>query len=90
DRVFLVGGGARSAALRAIAPAILGRPVAVPEPGEHVADGAARQAAWALTGEPGPPAWSHSTHEVYEAEPAPQVRARYAEARDLILNRLPD
>ncbi|MGH3746200.1 MAG: FGGY family carbohydrate kinase, partial [Micromonosporaceae bacterium] len=49
DRVFLVGGGARSAALRAIAPAILGRPVAVPEPGEHVADGAARQAAWALT-----------------------------------------
>src|SRR5262249_10190379 len=43
-RVILIGGGARSEAVRRIAPAIFGRPVAVPEPGEYVADGAASQA----------------------------------------------
>src|SRR4051794_2621901 len=48
DRVLLVGGGARSAAVRRLAPGILGLPVEVPEPGEYVADGAARQAAWVL------------------------------------------
>ena len=51
QRVFLVGGGARSAAVQAIAPAVLGRPVVVPAPGEYVADGAARQAAWVLGGD---------------------------------------
>src|SRR6266536_1517354 len=50
ERVILVGGGARSAAVQRIAPAIFARPVTVPEPGEYVADGAARQAAWVLTG----------------------------------------
>ncbi|PZS23411.1 MAG: xylulokinase, partial [Pseudonocardiales bacterium] len=50
DRVFLVGGGARSAAVRRIAPTVLGHPVLVPPPGEYVADGAARQAAWTLSG----------------------------------------
>ncbi len=48
-RVLLVGGGARSEALRRLAPAVLGCPVLVPEPGEYVADGAARQAAWVLS-----------------------------------------
>ena len=37
ERIFLVGGGARSAAVRRIAPAIFGRPVQVPTPGEYVA-----------------------------------------------------
>ena len=50
DRVFLIGGGAKSAAVRAIAPAVLGRPVVVPPVSEYVADGAARQAAWTLSG----------------------------------------
>ena len=49
-RVLLVGGATRSAALRALAPAVLGRAVAFPAPGEYVALGAARQAAWALAG----------------------------------------
>ena len=49
-RVLLVGGAARSPAVRELAPAILGRPVALPPPGEYVARGAARQAAWALSG----------------------------------------
>ncbi|MBY4225799.1 xylulose kinase [Rhodococcus fascians] len=77
-RVLLIGGGAKSAALRALAPAILGVPVAVPEPGEYVADGAARQAAWTLAGTNEPPTWAQATSKTYEADPTPAVRERYA------------
>jgi len=45
ERALLVGGGAQSAAVRRIAPDVLGVPVEVPAPGEYVALGAARQAA---------------------------------------------
>ncbi|MBT2474170.1 xylulokinase [Microbacterium sp. ISL-103] len=45
ERALLIGGGAQSEAVRRIAPEILGLPVEVPEPGEYVALGAARQAA---------------------------------------------
>ena len=86
-RVLLVGGGARSAAVRALAPAVLGVPVLVPPPGEYVADGAARQAAWVLSGGATPPEWLRPGTEVHEADPLPAVRARYAEARDLTLDR---
>ncbi|WP_152364807.1 xylulokinase [Microlunatus speluncae] len=50
-RITLTGGAAQSAAVRAIAPAVFGLPIAFTEPFESVAVGAARQAAWALTGE---------------------------------------
>jgi xylulokinase len=43
-RALLIGGGAQSVAVRRIAPGVLGVPVEVPEPGEYVALGAARQA----------------------------------------------
>jgi xylulokinase len=85
-RVFLVGGGARSAAVQAIAPAVLGRPVVVPAPGEYVADGAARQAAWVLGGTQ--PEWEPAGTVVREADPTPAVRARYAEVRDLTAARV--
>src|ERR1022692_55521 len=49
-RILLIGGGARSEAVRQTAPAVFGVPVDVPEAGEYVADGAARQAAWLLAG----------------------------------------
>jgi xylulokinase len=55
SRGLLVGGGARSEAVRRIAPQVLGIPVDVPTPGEYVAWGMARQAARAL-GEELPPA----------------------------------
>lgn len=45
DRALLIGGGAQSEAVRAIAPDVLGVPVSVPAPAEYVALGAARQAA---------------------------------------------
>lgn len=83
ERLLLIGGGARSEAVRQIAPAVFGFPVAVPEAGEFVADGAARQAAWALAGADEPPTWQTSSSELYEAPATPQVRERYAEVRDL-------
>ncbi len=79
-RVLLVGGGAQSRAVREIAPTVLGVPVEVPEPGEYVADGACRQAAWALDEKAGAPDWRTGSIRTYDAAPRPQVRERYAEA----------
>ncbi|UYM04862.1 xylulokinase [Solicola gregarius] len=81
-RALLVGGGARSAAVRALAPAILGVPVVVPADGEYVALGAARQAAWALSGASRPPDWGVDMGEPHDAEPQPDIRAAYARLRD--------
>jgi xylulokinase len=81
-RLLLVGGATRSPALRELAPALLGRPVTLPPPGEYVALGAARQAAWALSGADAPPVWPLAGAEVLEAEPTPHVRAAYAELRE--------
>ncbi|MEU7174759.1 xylulokinase [Micromonospora tulbaghiae] len=81
DRIILVGGGARSAAVRRIAPQVFGRPVVVPPPGEYVADGAARQAAWVALGGDTPPAWSIGDTEEYTGDAVPAIRERYAEAR---------
>ena len=83
ERIILVGGAARSRAVREIASAVLGLPVSVPEPGEYVARGAARQAAWVLAGGDEPPEWPLSGVVSTEAEPTPSVRSRYAEVRDL-------
>ena len=88
ERVFLIGGGAQSEAVRRIIPSIMGVDVQVPTPGEYVADGAARQAAWVLSGQDAPPAWSASSGaEVMTGEPTPVVRDQYAAARDLTVDR---
>ena len=60
-RILLLGGAARSRAVQALAPALLGAPVVLPEPGEYVALGAARQAAWAVSGDKTPPTWKVAT-----------------------------
>ena len=54
---MLIGGASASAAVRAVAPGLFGVPVAIPEPGEYVGLGAARQAAWVLGGGCSQPAW---------------------------------
>lgn len=83
ERVLLVGGGARSRAVHALAPALLQAPVAVPTPGEYVADGAARQAAWVLSGTAEPPDWTIAgLNQAVDAAPQPEVRAAYAAVRD--------
>ncbi|GAB3962455.1 hypothetical protein GCM10027615_00510 [Plantactinospora veratri] len=87
NRIILVGGGARSEAVRRIAPEVFGCPVLVPEPGEYVADGAARQAAWIVQGGAEPPAWSTGESQEYVAPGVSRIREQYARARDLILDR---
>ena len=87
ERLQLIGGGARSEAVRRIAPAVLGTTVQVPQPGEYVADGAARQAAWVLAASEHPPAWSTSPVRAYEAPASPGVRDRYADRRGLVASR---
>ncbi len=81
-RVLLIGGAARSLAVQALAPAIFGAPVEVPEPGEYVALGAARQAAWVLGGGAEPPAWPVPARALPEAPPATAVRSAYESVRD--------
>ena len=49
ERILLVGGAAQNPAVQAIAAQVFEVPVVIPTPGEYVAAGAARQAAWALT-----------------------------------------
>jgi xylulokinase len=87
-RVLLVGGAAASEAVRTVASEILGVPIDVPPAGEYVADGAARQAAWALAGTTTPPAWERAGTVRFEAHPVPEVRERFAEARSHHLDRI--
>ncbi|MGP9695053.1 xylulokinase [Brachybacterium sp. AOP25-B2-12] len=82
ERVVLIGGGARSAAVQVLAPALLGREVTVAPPAEYAALGAARQAAWALSGADAPPAWDREASEPLRADPAPDVLRAYAELRE--------
>ncbi len=82
-RILLVGGGARSQALREIAPVVFGVPVLAPIHAEYVALGAARQAAWALSGSQRPPGWKPPPTDEYTGDPVPAVLERYAQVRDL-------
>jgi xylulokinase len=79
-RVLLLGGAARSRAVQALAPALLGAEVVLPEPAEYVALGAARQAAWALSGADTPPTWQVP---VGKPEPSVMTDAEAAHVRTL-------
>ncbi|NYG06168.1 xylulokinase [Phycicoccus badiiscoriae] len=65
-RILLIGGASASAAVRAIAPDLFGVPVAIPAAGEYVGLGAARQAAWVLSGADQPPDWKVRIEETLE------------------------
>ncbi|MCU1445535.1 xylulokinase [Cryobacterium sp.] len=79
ERILLIGGAAQNPAVQLIAAQVFEAPVAVPVPGEYVADGGAVQAAWALTG--ARPAWSVpiATHPTPDFHPV--IRAQYAAHR---------
>lgn len=82
ERVLLIGGGAKSAALRAVLPDTFGLPVELPRAQEYVALGAARQAAWAATGRQ--PRWER--HVIARLEPTGDpgtaaYRDRYRQVR---------
>jgi xylulokinase len=87
NRALLIGGGSRSEAVQALAPEILGVPVAVPAQGEYVALGAARQAAWALAGTPEPPNWPFemkASCEPSDADADRMVREAFSAARNFV------
>jgi xylulokinase len=84
QRIILIGGGSASSAVQQAAADLFGAPVVIPEPAEYVALGAARQAAWALSGETEPPAWPSSTLATREPRGdgwTREVRGRFAAAR---------
>jgi len=83
-RVLLVGGAAASRAVQAVAATLVDVPVHVPAPGEYVALGAARQAAWVLSGAAEPPQWVAVGATVLDPTPRAEVRAAYAQARDAL------
>lgn len=74
-RVLLVGGAARNAAVAAVAAQVFDVPVAVPAPGEYVAQGAARQAAAVLAG--AWPDWAVAMDREAASDPRREVRERY-------------
>ena len=78
-RILLIGGAAQNPAVQAIAAEVFGLPVDVPEPGEYVAAGAARQAAWALTGVA--PDWSTPIAAHLQPAPQPVIAQQYAARR---------
>ncbi len=81
-RILLVGGAAKNPAVAPIASALFGREVLVPPAGEYVADGAAKQAAWALLGGDTPPQWNLGEVESYSSTPTPEVLVKYRSLRD--------
>jgi len=88
ERVLLTGGGAKSAALRAVLPDTFGMPLTVPEVREYVAIGAARQAAWAATGRL--PSWKPRigmTLETTGCQGAADYRSRYVGLRAALIAR---
>jgi xylulokinase len=75
QRILLIGGAAKNPAVPLIASALFGREVLVPPAGEYVANGAAKQAAWALLGEI--PQWDLGEVEHHRTTPTPQVMEKY-------------
>jgi xylulokinase len=80
-RVLLIGGAAANLAVRRAAATIFDVPVEVPAPGQYVARGAARQAAWAIRGGDCPD-WPVATEVRIEPVVVPGIRRAYAAARE--------
>ena len=74
QRLLLIGGAARNPAVREVARDIFTVPIDVPEQAEYVAIGAARQAAWTLTGTS--PRWQVELVATLHPRPS-QVRQQY-------------
>jgi xylulokinase len=77
-RALLIGGAARSPAVSQIASEVFDVAVEIPDPGEYVALGAARQAAWALRG--ARPDWVVSSLTLTRAT-VPSIRRQYAQRK---------
>ena len=80
NRILLIGGAAKNPAIPVIASALFGREVLVPPAGEYVADGAAKQAAWALLGNM--PTWNLGEVTHHNSVATPDVMAKYKELKN--------
>jgi xylulokinase len=78
ERLLLIGGAARSPAVLALAPLVFDVPVVLPDPAEYVALGAARQAAWVLSGAEAPPEWPVGTADLPFGATVAGLREDYA------------
>ena len=74
-RLLLIGGAAHSTAVQTVASQVFDSPVVVPAPGEYVAEGAAVQAAWVLTGQR--PDWQIDTVAEPDTDHHPEIREQY-------------
>ncbi|MFA7324593.1 MAG: xylulokinase [Candidatus Nanopelagicales bacterium] len=83
-RLVLIGGGAANRAVGIIASTLFDLPIIIPPAGEYVADGAARQAAWTLSGKAHPPSWNVTLEGAsvkFEADCVPAIRRQFAYAQ---------
>ena len=81
-RILLIGGAAKNRAVQEIAASMFASKIVIPQPGEYVADGAAKQAAWALLGSESAPEWTigKSSHvAVEEDQQSQEALASYLE-----------
>ncbi len=82
QRILLIGGAAKNPAVAPIASALFGREVLIPPAGEYVADGAAKQAAWALLGGTSAPRWDLGSVASVKEKSTPHVVDQYRVLRD--------
>jgi len=80
SRVFLIGGAAKNPAVQEIAAEFFGKTIQIPPADEYVANGAAKQAAWALSGKSSPPKWNlGAVKEISPQVKSEEVVASYME-----------
>ncbi len=79
ERLLIIGGAARSQAVREILPQIIQIPIFAPEPGEYVARGAAMQAGATLLGKF--PEWGQEGEAIPAQEYHPEIMEQHLAAR---------
>ncbi|WP_437584118.1 xylulokinase [Paramicrobacterium sp. CJ85] len=79
QRILMTGGAAQNLAVQRIAAQVFDVPVEVPRPGEYVANGAAVQAAWTLSGSR--PTWAVETAATPDPDLRTTIREQYAARR---------
>lgn len=79
NKVFLIGGAAKSAGVAQILPQIVSLPICLPEAGEYVALGAAKQAVATLTGDF--PGWRPESADLPQAEHHPIIMDQHLAGR---------
>jgi xylulokinase len=66
NRILLIGGAAKNKAVQEITASMFETSIYLPNTGEYVADGAAKQAAWALSGKNELPNWEREKLETIQ------------------------